>query len=156
MELHRKNPVHELVQNYCTYQCIYLPLCSLDEWRIAAGLEAAGAAAILHPADGFMVSRCHLLAQSSPSSSSLPKQMLQLFADAGTPIHPFWVISWALQSKCSLQPSTCKTALLAVPPGVLFSWEPPGLSTAPFLLLHGSSPASKGNCRRSFLRNLTG
>lgn len=55
------NPAHELVQNDDTYQCIYPSLLSLGERRISAELEAAG----ILQGYGFMVSRCHLLAQGS-------------------------------------------------------------------------------------------
>lgn len=64
---------------------------------------------------GFMVSRCHLLAQSS-----LVRGTLQLLSSADAaafsrwcnPNPPFLGDFLELQSRFSLQPSTCRTALL--------------------------------------------
>lgn len=147
MELQqKKNPEHESVQNDDTYQRIYL---SLDERRMAAGLEAA---AILQ-GYGFMVSRCHLLAQSSlcawNAPSPLAEQMLQLFADGVSPIHPSCRISWALQSERSPQPSSRKAALLMVPPGVLGFPNLP-LSCCNSVCSVGASPDPRGTADGAF------
>lgn len=108
-----------------TSQCRMISLigvfiCSLAGRRM---LEAAGAAAMLQVLDLWVPGAiCWHRAQSAELDAHGTLQLLS-FADGVTPIQPSWMISWALQSKCSPKPSTCKTALLVVPPGVLFSWS---------------------------------
>lgn len=73
---------------------LHLRLCCPDEGRVVAEPEAAAPAAFLRPADGFMVSRCHLLARTShmhpkPFSIPLPSGAPpRVFAGGVTPNRP--------------------------------------------------------------------